>query len=224
MTRKGLAIVSILLVSAMLIAAAVIGAMLPTDLRLPVHRGLSGTPDRYAGKWLALLSPAALTVFVGLLFYFLPALEPRKQGLARSQGLYLWCWASVLLVCAVGEIALAATALGWRLAIGDLFLCTIGLMLAMIGNQLGKSRSMYLVGIRTPWTLASEDVWIKTHRLGGKLMIAAGLALIVTGLLPLPPDRTALIPAAVIAIAVVVPIVYSWWLWRRERRADQSSL
>ncbi|HMC92889.1 MAG TPA: SdpI family protein, partial [Allosphingosinicella sp.] len=40
----------------------------------------------------------------------------------------------------------------------------IGAMFVLIGNQLGKSRSMYLVGIRTPWTLASEEVWIRTHR------------------------------------------------------------
>jgi uncharacterized membrane protein len=24
------------------------------------------------------------------------------------------------------------------------------------------------VGIKTPWTLSSEEVWNKTHRLGGK--------------------------------------------------------
>ena len=96
-------------------------------------------------------------------------------------------------------------------------------MLMMIGNQLGKSRSMYLVGIRTPWTLASEEVWIKTHRLGGKLMILAGFALIVGALLPLAPTSAAIVSAAAIAIAVIVPIVYSWWLWRGERCAGHSS-
>jgi len=223
MTRKGLAILTILLLSVMLGAAFWIGATLPADLRLPIHWGLSGTPDRYAGKYIALLSPAALTAFVGLLFYALPAIEPRAQGLARSQGLYLWIWASGLVVCAAIELALVSTALGWGLATGDLLICAIGLMLMMIGNQLGKSRSMYLVGIRTPWTLASEEVWIKTHRLGGKLMIAAGLALIVTALLPLAPSAAAIVSAAAIAIGVIVPIVYSWWLWRGERRAGQSS-
>ena len=49
--------------------------------------------------------------------------------------------------------------------------------------------SMYLVGIRTPWTLASEEVWIRTHRLGGKLMVAGGLLIIVAALLQSPePD------------------------------------
>jgi uncharacterized membrane protein len=223
MTRKGLAILSILLVSAMLGAAFWLGAMLPADLQLPVHWGLSGTPDRYAGKYIALLSPAGLTAFIGLLFYALPAIEPRAQGLARSQGLYLWAWASGLVVCAAIEVALVSTALGWGLATGDLLLSAIGLMLMMIGNQLGKSRSMFLVGIRTPWTLASEEVWIKTHRLGGKLMILAGFAMIAAALAPLAPAGSAIVSAAALSIAVIVPIAYSWWLWRGERRAGQSS-
>jgi uncharacterized membrane protein len=223
MTRKGLGIVTILLVAAMAAVAVGLGAALPADLQLPIHWGIAGTPDRYAGKWFALLFPPALVLGAGLLFYALPALEPRKEGLARSQGLYLWGWASVLLVCVAIEIALAATALGWRLAIDSLIMGAVGLMLVIIGNQLGKSRSMYMVGIRTPWTLASEEVWIKTHRLGGKLMIAAGLATLAAGLLPLPGTGRPVMVIGAIAVAAVVPIVYSFLLWRRERRADQSS-
>lgn len=223
MTRKGLTILTILLVSAMLVAALGLGAMLPAGLQLPVHWDLSGTPDHYAGKWLALLTPAALTASVGLLFYVLPLIEPRAQGLARSQGLYLWTWASVLLVCASVEVTLAATALGWDLAIDALMMMTLGTILVLIGNQLGKSRSMYMVGIRTPWTLASEEVWIRTHRLGGKLMIVAGLAMIAAGLLPLTGESRAAVAIVAIVIAAIVPILYSWRLWRRERGADQPS-
>jgi uncharacterized membrane protein len=99
----------------------------------------------------------------------------------------------------------------------------IGVMILVIGNQLGKSRSMYLVGIRTPWTLASEEVWVRTHRLGGKLMVVAGLAMIGAALLPLPAGLLWTIPAVAIAIAAAVPIVYSYLLWRREQAAGQPS-
>jgi uncharacterized membrane protein len=224
MTRNGLAILTILLVAAMVAAAGALGAALPASALLPIHWGLAGTPDRYAGKWLALLSPAAFTAAIGLLFYFLPALEPRGQGLKRSAGLYLWTWASVLLVFTAIEIALASPILGWNLAVGDLLMSAIGLMLVLIGNQLGKSRSMYMMGIRTPWTLASEEVWIRTNRLGGKLMIAAGLVMIAAALLPLPAESGATVAIAAIAVAAIAPIVHSWLLWRRERRTDQSSL
>jgi uncharacterized membrane protein len=96
-------------------------------------------------------------------------------------------------------------------------------MFVLIGNQLGKSRRMYLVGIRTPWTLASEEVWIKTHRLGGKLMVAGGLLIFVSAFVPLPSGLRAGLFAVGIAVMVGVPVVYSYWLWRREKGAAQAS-
>jgi uncharacterized membrane protein len=197
--------------------------MLPETIRLPIHWNLSGEADQWAGKWAALLMPAGVIGLVSLLFYFLPAMEPRKAGLARSQGLYLWGWLALLLMGAVIELALLSEAFGWGIRTAHLIAGGVGVMLMLIGNQLGKSRSMYLMGVRTPWTLASEEVWIKTHRLCGKLMVVGGLAMIVAALLPVPSGVLATLCLAVILIAAGVPILYSFIAWRRETRADQAS-
>jgi uncharacterized membrane protein len=79
------------------------------------------------------------------------------------------------------------------------------------------------MGVRTPWTLASEEVWIKTHRLCGKLMVGGGLAMVATALLPVPSGVLATVCVAVILVAAGVPILYSFIAWRRETRADQAS-
>ena len=223
MTRNIVAIAALLVVGSMAAASLAAGIMLPDTIQLPIHWDLSGQPDRFAGKWPALLMPAAVIGLVSLLFYFLPAVEPRKAGLARSQGLYLWGWIALLLMGAVIELALLATAFGWPIRTAHLIADGIGVMLVLIGNQLGKSRSMYLIGVRTPWTLASEEVWIKTHRLCGKLMVVGGFAIAVTALLPVPSGLLATICGAVILIAALVPILYSFFAWRRETRADQAS-
>ena len=218
MNRNHLGLVSAVLVAAMALTAALAGTSLPADLRLPVHWDLSGTPDSYAGKWQALLMPAAMTALVSLLFWFLPALEPRGRNLLRSQGLYLWGWAAVLLLGVAIQIVVLSTALDWGLPANHLIVGACGLIFIIIGNQLGKSRSMYLIGLRTPWTLASEEVWVKTHRLAGKLMVLGGVVTIVAALLPLPSGLLATILLATIAVAAVIPIVYSFLLWRREPR------
>jgi uncharacterized membrane protein len=98
----------------------------------------------------------------------------------------------------------------------------VGLMFTLIGNQLGKSRSMFLVGIRTPWTLSSEEAWTKTNRLGGKLMMAAGLVMIVAAFAPLPGSEVPGLVIAVVAVMVGVPVVYSYVLWKREQSTPQS--
>lgn len=222
MTRRGLGIASLLLLLAMLGVAFAVGSGLPDDVRLPVHWGLDGEPDRFGGKWEALLMPAGMTTILSLLFHFLPALEPRREGLARSQGLYLWGWLALLLVSVAIQLMVVSTALGWGIPANRLVTGAVGVMLVLIGNQLGKSRSMYLVGIRTPWTLASEEVWIKTHRLGGKLMLLAGVATILATLLPVPSGSLTAILIAAVIVAAVVPIIYSYLLWRRERGAQPS--
>jgi len=222
MTRRGLAIASALIVAAMLVLAFVVGSGLPADMQLPTHWNLAGEADGFSSKWQALLMPAAILAGLSLLFFFLPAMEPRREGLQRSQGLYLWAWAGLLLVSIAIEVVTLSAALGWNIAADRLIMGVVGVMLALIGNQLGKSRSMYLVGIRTPWTLASEEVWIKTHRLGGKLMVAAGLLMIVVALLPVAPEARAIVMGAAVGAAVVVPVVYSFVLWRREKKSQAS--
>lgn len=223
MTRTALAFSSIFVVAAMLVASLAVGSGLPADLQLPTHWGLNGEPDSYASKWIALLIPAVVTAAVSLLFYFLPALEPRREGLERSQGLYLWGWVALLVMGLAIELALVSTALDWDIRSSSVIVAATGVMLILIGNQLGKSRSMYLIGLRTPWTLASEEVWIKTHRLGGKLMVGGGFVLVAAALSPIPSELLATVVVAVIAVAAVVPIVYSFLLWRRERGAGQPS-
>jgi len=223
MTRKTMALASMLVVTAMLIAAWLVGSGLPADLPLPIHWGLDGTPDRFSGKWTALLMPAGLVGGIALLLFFLPALEPRRQGLERSQGLYLWSWASLVIMGVIVQLAVISVALRWSVHGTSFILGGIGLVFALIGNQLGKSRSMYLIGIRTPWTLASEEVWIKTHRLAGKLMVGGGLAMIVAAFLPLPSGVVAALIIGVLAAAVLVPVAYSYVLWRAELRRNQAS-
>ncbi|MDB5694254.1 MAG: hypothetical protein JWO81_3317 [Alphaproteobacteria bacterium] len=221
MNRNRLGIASAIMVLVLVAVALAVGSRLPADLRLPTHWGISGRPDHFSGKWPALLLPAGIAALVSLLFWFLPVLEPRARNLGRSEGLYLWSWAAVLMMCAAVELVVVSVPLHWGLRVEHIINAAVGLMFVIIGNQLGKSRSMFLVGIRTPWTLSSEEVWIKTHRLGGKLMVLGGLLMIAASFLPLPSGLLSGICVAVIGAVVGVPIVYSYLLWRRER--DQPS-
>jgi uncharacterized membrane protein len=92
-----------------------------------------------------------------------------------------------------------------------------GLLLMVLGNLMTKLRPNWFFGIRTRWTLESRDIWIKTHRLGGRLMMAGGVCILIFGLL-LPMKLfviCVLLPAA--AVMSIVPIVYSYIIWNRSR-------
>jgi uncharacterized membrane protein len=89
-------------------------------------------------------------------------------------------------------------------------LMTGGLFI-LIGNYLSKFPRNFFVGIRTPWTLASDEVWNRTHRLGGWVFILAGLVLAATAFFPgaMP------VVIVVVVVAALVPVLYSLWLYRR---------
>lgn len=222
MTRKSVIGASALVVATMLGTGLAVGASLPPDAQLPIHWGLDGRADGFSDKWSALLMPAGITFCLSFFFYFLPAIEPRREGLERSQGLYLWGWVTVLPIGAVIQLAVVGAAMGWPVDAGRLIVAATGAMLVLIGNQLGKSRSMCLIGMRTPWTLASEDVWIRTHRLAGKLTVAAGLVIAGAALLDVLPEWRIALLVALVALSAGVPILYSFLLWRRERAAQPS--
>lgn len=219
MNRKLLGGVSAALVAAMAAIAIAAAMNLPDDVRLPIHWDLSGRPDNWADKWTALLMPAGMTAALSLLFWFLPSLEPRTRNLSRSQALYLWGWVALLLLGIVIQVATLSTAFDWGLPTHRLIIGACGLMFLIIGNLLAKSRRMYMIGVRTPWTLASEEVWVRTHRLAGKLMVLAGLITFIAAFLPLPPEWLAMLLLVSIAVAAVIPVVYSYLLWRRERKS-----
>jgi uncharacterized membrane protein len=217
MNRTRMGIASAVVVLALAAVALGVGSGLPADLQLPIHFGIDGTPDGYSGKWVALFSPVAMAAGLSLLLWLIPTLEPRLDNLQRSAGLYYWSWVSLLLMSAAIQFVVVSVALHWHLRIEHIVAGSIGAMFVLIGNQLGKSRSMFLVGIRTPWTLSSEEVWIRTHRLGGKLMVGAGLLMVLAALLPIPSGLLAAVCGSALAVSVAVPVVYSYLLWRREK-------
>lgn len=212
MKVRGLLIVNLLLAAAMAGFGAWVAARLAPGTELAVHWNASGEADGFQPALPALLWPAGMSLVVGLIMAAIPRLEPLQDRLDASAPVLRAAWIGVMGLMVYVQAMIAAPALGIDLGI-DLLLAGMGIMFLMIGNALPKSRPSFFVGIRTPWTLTDTDNWIATHRLGGKLMMAAGLAMLLAAFVPLAPGwRLPAMIAPVIA-ASVVPVVYSWWLW-----------
>ena len=79
MTKRMVGYAALLATLTLAVASIVAGSMLPAEMQLPIHWGLSGEADGFAGKWVALLTPPAMVAAISLLFHFLPAIEPRKD-------------------------------------------------------------------------------------------------------------------------------------------------
>lgn len=87
----------------------------------------------------------------------------------------------------------------------------IGFAILVMGNYLPRCRYNFTMGIRTPWTLNDEKNWNKTHRIAGFFWTAGGILMVVLGYF-----RMAVLYFAVLAVIVLVPVGYSYVLYRRE--------
>lgn len=94
----------------------------------------------------------------------------------------------------------------------------VGLLFAVMGNSMTKLRPNWFAGFRTPWSLESRTVWIKTHRLGGRLMVGSGVCLFAESLL-LPTKLCFFAGVLPMIILVgIVPLIYSYFSYRAEKK------
>jgi uncharacterized membrane protein len=189
--------------------------------RIPTHWDLSGEVDgwmpRFPGAFLMPATVAGLWAF----FQVLPRIDPRAEHYERFTGTYwLLVNLSMLFLALIGVVSLGVP-LGWGVDVGRVAVIGAGVLFVLIGNYLPRVRSNWWMGIRTPWTLSSESVWRRTHRLGGWTFVLAGLVVIASAFLRPEVQTGAVIGAAV--LAGLVPAAYSLVEWRRERRASRHS-
>lgn len=214
MRVKGLLIGSLILAALMAAFAFYAAAQVPPGTELPVHWNAAGEVNGTLPALKALLFPVGAVVGCTVLFSLIPRLEPLQERLEGSADVLRTTWMGLLFIMVMIQAAIAAPAFGVKTPVA-LPVLAVGLFFIMIGNVLPKSRPGFFVGIRTPWAILDTDNWIATHRLGGKLMMLAGAAITLSALLPLPRDARIAMMGGSVAIAVIPPFVYSWWLWHR---------
>jgi uncharacterized membrane protein len=90
-------------------------------------------------------------------------------------------------------------------------------MIAAFGNYLQTIKHNYFVGIRTPWTLESETVWKKTHRLGGRLWVVGGILLAVIPFFMNNMENFMPVFVTIMIIISMIPVVYSYLEFKKER-------
>jgi uncharacterized membrane protein len=209
MTQRTADRLSLLLIAFSFAFAAIMYPSLPE--LIPTHWDAAGDADAYTPKpWGAFLLPAiAWLVFV--VMKLIPVISPK--GFRTDQFMEVVRLFQVVLVAfmAVLTVMTLLYAAGYEIDMSRFLSAALGVLFVILGNYLGKVRKNFFIGIRTPWTLASSEVWARTHRLAAWLFTLAGIATLMSAVY-LQGLQVAVVSAL---IAGFVPVIYSFLLYRR---------
>lgn len=182
---------------------------LPAEI--PIHFDVLGNPDNYAPRGFTFMT-AVLPLIIFILLKKVPNLDPKATSYELHKKSYNIFITFLILLLLVLHWVSIYIALGYHLPIQTIILTCIGILFVVLGNYMPQIRPNYTYGIKLPWTLADDQNWRATHRVGGYCYIIAGLLFILLGLVPpFLVSFSLFIPF----IFIFIPMLYSYFYFKQ---------
>ena len=204
--KKTLVITSLICLLPIIVGALVYKRLPET---IATHFDLNGNPDGWSSRAFAVFGLPAILLMVNLLLPFMLRADPKHENMSGALvNITIWTIPVLSLLCSGLTLG---RALGYAVRIERVLPVFMGMLFILIGNYLPKTKQSYTMGIKLPWTLASEENWNRTHRLAGFLWVLAGIYFIVMSFIGWS------FPAFVLplVVMVLVPMAYSYILYRK---------
>lgn len=186
---------------------------------IPLHWNIQGEVDRVGGKNNVFIT-ALLPLVLYMLMMLFPKIDPKKKSYEKHKKAYSITVGLILVFLIVIHWVTILVSLGLKLDVSTVVSIGIGVMFIVIGNFMSQIRQNYFFGIRTPWTLANENVWKKTHRVGGYGFIAIGAAFILSAFLKSSMLKFIIIVGGTIGFTLYI-FIYSYFVFKKETEGKE---
>lgn len=150
------------------------------------HWNADGQVDGYMGKGIATFLMPGMMLFLAILFFIIPRIDPLGKNIEKFRDAYEEMVIVILAFLFFIFLQMMLWNIGIQISMALTVPFAIGLLFIYMGFLLEKAKRNWFVGIRTPWTMSSDRVWDKTHKIGGRLFKMLGilslLAILLGGL------------------------------------------
>ncbi|MBH0173548.1 SdpI family protein [Fictibacillus sp. 23RED33] len=188
--------------------------------QMPMHWNIHGEVDGYWDKQYAAFFPPLLMIVLMALFIFMPRIDPKKENYKKFSSSYTIFITIMNVFFLLLQSMTISYGLGVNIDISLVVNLGIGLLFIVLGNYLPRIKHNYFIGVRTPWTLANEKTWRKTHQLSGKLFVVAGILLVAISFLPGIYKFTGML--VVVLSTVLIATIASYVFFNRYKNVDNN--
>lgn len=182
--------------------------------QIPTHWNLQGQVDGWMSPGGFLGFFLGLSCFLMVLLFGLPRLSPKGFEVDGWRPVYNFIIVITMAMFSAVHVAIVLGAIGMRFDMTKAVIAIVLVGLGVMGNLLGKVQRNFWVGVRTPWTLASDQVWTATHRLAARLMFGSGILAAIAIVCGVPPMAV----FVAVMVALLYPVAYSYLVYRRIHR------
>ena len=144
------------------------------------HWNMYGEVDGYSSRLFNVLFFPILQIFLFLLLYIVPRIDPKRKNILKFEGKFDLFVYSILIFMLLLQIYAFLWNTGVEIPVEIVMPVLMGILFFIVGEMVKDAKQNYTIGIKTPWTLSSERVWDKTHRLGGRLFKICGILSILS--------------------------------------------
>jgi len=178
------------------------------------HWNIQGVVDGYSKKINTVLMFPILQIILFVLLVTIPNIDPRKKNIEKFEKHFFSFINAILLFTVLIQIQVFLWNIGIQIQMGVIMPILMGGLFILMAQLLRKSKQNYTIGIKTPWTLSSEKVWDKTHKLGAILFTISGGITIISTLLPL---YSFYIVIGSILLSTIYLFIYSYTEYKKEQ-------
>lgn len=181
--------------------------------QMATHWDSQGEVNGYMSKfWGTFLMPLLITGLV-ILFLVIPKIDPRKENIEMFRKHYEGFRLVLIIFLVLVHLHILLWNTGTQISPNAVIPLGMGLLFYYAGVLTENAEQNWFIGIRTPWTLSSENVWKRTNCLGGKLFRIAGITAFSGVFFPEYAIYFILVPAVIV---VVITVVYSYLEYKKE--------
>ena len=184
--------------------------------QVPIHWNAAGEVDGYSSRVVGAFLFPGIIIGMYLMFLLFPYIDPKKERYSQFRNVYHIFKTVLVLFMAAIYFIVSFNALGHNIPVEFWIPIMVGILFILLGSYMSKIKINWFMGIRTPWTLSSEVVWNKTHRVGGKVFMLGGAMIAFTVFAPTMLRMIMFFTA--IGLIVLGIVVYSYIAYRQEEK------